>query len=57
MDRAIAAGKTVRLAGPVPARVFFVAVMRVFGRDDEAKVACAAAAAPHGPPARVQGVE
>ena len=31
--------------------VFFVSVMRFFGRDDEAKVESAAVAEPHGPPA------
>jgi multidrug efflux pump len=31
--------------------VFFVVVMRFFGRDDEAKAESVAAAEPHGPPA------
>jgi len=30
--------------------VFFVSVMRFFGRDDEAKADSAAVAEPHGPP-------
>jgi multidrug efflux pump len=34
--------------------VFFVSVMRFFGRDTEARAASAAAAEPHGPPAPVQ---
>jgi ABC-type cobalt transport system substrate-binding protein len=32
--------------------VFFVSVMRFFGRDDEAKAESAAVAEPYGPPAQ-----